>query len=277
MSIGTFNFRGDEPRNKTTSEIIFAKPFVAPPRLPLGLNFIDVDPKSTNPRVTTYATNIDKNRFLVHIDGWGDTNILGCGVSWLGLSPGHLEFQYGEFCTLEDHRANEPQRETSRRIVFERPFATPPKVIVFLKKFDMTDPKNGTTWRIHTDATNIDHAGFTIHVDTWCDTVLHCATAGWIAYPEDREYVFSGRSEVNEAQPRTNRSLQNNKEVKFGSTVGFLKAPSVFVAISSFDLSCLRLKVYVDSVTTTGLTWHMDSWGEDTWFHGGAISYICLM
>jgi len=277
MAFGAFNFQGDESRNKTTSEITFTKPFVARPGLPLGFNFLDIDRNSTNLRVKAYATDVNKNRFLIHMDAWGDTKLLGCGVSWLGLSPGHLEFQCGQFCTLEDHPANEPQRETSRRLTFQRPFVTPPKVIVFLSQLDMDAPPY-SAWRIATAATDIDHAGFTVHINTWCDTVLHSATAGWIAYPEDREYVFSGSSHVNEVRPPGERPLQNSSEVGF-SGVGFLKVPSVFVAINSFDIDCftnLRLKVSVDSVTTTGLTWHIDSWGDSV-LHGGGISYICLM
>ena len=170
------------PQKTTTKKIIFGKPFVAPPRLPLGLSELDIG-RQANIRVIAKAENITKEGFTASLNTWGDSILYSAGASWFELAPGYLEFQSGEFSTEEDHPENKPQMETSRRIYFSRPFITPPKVIVFLKQFELD--KNGG-WRVRTKVSDIDANGFNIHIDGWAGSILYSAVAGWIAYPEDR-------------------------------------------------------------------------------------------
>ncbi|KAG0641498.1 hypothetical protein HOY80DRAFT_721594 [Tuber brumale] len=252
----------EKPRMEISKIITFAKPFVAPPRLPLGLNSLDIS-KDANIRVVATATDTTKESFKASISTWGDTILYSAGASWLEVSPGHLEYQNGEFSTQENNPLNKPQLETSRRISFDRPFVTPPKVIVFLKQIDMDKTKD---WRVGTWVSDIDANGFTIHIHTWHDSILYSATAGWIAYPEDRPYVFSCTANTQDVRPWNKPQLENSRRIDFGG-LKFWKTPNIFMAINAlfFDHNAdLRIKVDAKDVTETGLTWHMDSWGDST-------------
>ena len=264
----------DNPQKVTARNITFGKPFSAPPRLPLGLNLLDLG-KDANVRVTARAENITKEGFKISLNTWGDTVLYSAGASWLELSPGYLEYQTGEFTTEDDHPWQKPQLKTSRRINFARAFITPPKVIVFLKNLDMQKNRN---WRIKTMATGIDAKGFTIHIDTWGDSILYRAVAGWIAYPGDRPYIFSGTANTMDVRPWDKPQLLNSKSIGFGG-VQFWRTPSVFMAINSLDFGCsanLRIWVLAENVSPTGLTWRMDSWG-DSIFYSAGVSILAVV
>lgn len=262
------------PQPVTTKNITFAKPFVAPPRLPHGLNSLDID-KNANIRVVAKAENITKEGFKASLDAWGDTKLYSAGYSWLELAPGYLEYQAGEFSTQDDHPWDKPQLKTSRRINFDRPFITPPKVIVFLKQLDMDKNKN---WRVITNVSDIDANGFTIHIDTWGDSILYSATAGWIAYPGDRPYIFSGTANTQDVRPWNKPQLLNSKAIGFDG-VQFWRTPSIFLALYSLDFdhtANLRVKASADNVTPNGLTWHLDSWG-DSIFYSAGVSILAVV
>lgn len=227
------------------------------------------------PRVRVIATNITKDSFKASLNCWGDTTLYFASASWLELSPGHLEYQSGEFCTVDDHPWNKPQMETPRRIIFDRPFITPPKVIVFLKQLDMANDKS---WLVATKVSGIDPNGFTIHIDTWGDSILYSAGAGWIAYPEDRPYVFSGTASTTEIGPSDKPRLKTSKAIDIRQA-WFLKAPNVFMAINSLNLdhrANLRIKVEATHVTQNSLTWHIDSWGDSILYDAG-VSILAVV
>ena len=264
----------DNPQRVTARNITFGKPFSAPPRLPLGLNLLDLG-KDANIRAGAYAEDITKEGFKISLITWADTKLYSAGASWLELSPGYLEYQTGEFNTEEHHPWQKPQLEASGRINFARAFITPPKVIVFLKHLDMDKNKN---WRIKTMASGIDTNGFTIHIDTWGDSILYRATAGWIAYPGDRPYIFSGTANTMDVRPSNKPQLLNSKSIGFGGVL-FWRTPSVFMAINSLDFghwANLRIWVLAENVTPTGLTWRMDSWGDSVFYSAG-VSILAVV
>ncbi|KAF9808969.1 hypothetical protein IEO21_07658 [Rhodonia placenta] len=274
---GAFNTGEVRPWNKpqllTSRDIAFDKPFVAAPQLPIGLNWLDID-ANADIRVKAYATNITKESFTAHIDSWSDTTFYSGGANWPIITPAHLEYQCGQFSTEEDHPWDKPQTTTQRRISFSRPFVTPPKVICFFNQVDIDKNHN---WRAKTYVSDVDATGFTIHIDTWFDTILYSATAGWVAYPEDREYVFSGTANTMDVRPWEKPQLENSAQVKV--PFDFWKVPKVFMAINQFDIECghnLRLKVHADNVTANGFTWHIDSWNDTVQYSAG-FSYLCVV
>ena len=277
-STGSWNTREvRSPRESqlvTTKNITFAKPFSAPPRLPLGFNTLDLG-NHANIRVMANAGNITKEGFTASLNTWADSMVYFAGASWLELAPGYLEYQCGEFSTEDDHPWNKPQMETSRRIYFGRPFINPPKVIVFLKQLDM---EKGRNCRVVTKVSDIDVSGFNIHINTWAGSILYSATAGWIAYLSDRPYVFSCTVGTKDVRPSNEPQNLNSKSIGF-SGVQFWRTPSVFMAINSLDFDYranLWIKVRAKNVSPTGLTWHMKSWG-DSIFYGGGVSILAVI
>ena len=262
-----------KPQKVTTKEVTFGKPFVAPPRLPLGFNELHLS-RHANIRAIANAENITKEGFTASLNAGADGILFSAGACWLELAPGYPEYQNGEFSTEDDHPWDKPQMETSRRIYFTSPFITTPKVIVFLKQLHMDKNKG---WRITTKVSDIDANGFNIHINTWADSILYSAVAGWIAYPEDRPYVFSCTAGTGDVRHWSEPQHLNSNSIGFCG-VQFWRAPSVFMAIKSLDFSHkadLRIKVRAKNVTPTGLTWHMKSWG-DSIFTSGEVSILAV-
>jgi hypothetical protein len=243
----------------------YPHPFVARPRLAHGIRHLDMDKnhfthvKSVIPFFTKDWTNC---RFVAME---GAKLYRGIGDVF-ALAPCDLDFLTGEH--MRFLRQN-PKSPASVRINFERPFVTPPKVVVFLNRLEFDWKRN---WRVITTATNIDVNGFTLNIETWSDTILHCAQTCWIAYPEDREYIFSTSVSTMEVRPWNQPQDQTNKELSFNS-IEFIKKPSAFIALNYLDMDCkanLRINAHVDGITTTGLTWHLDTFSDSVLYGAGA-------
>lgn len=255
----------DNPQPDTFATVTFPRPFVAPPRLPHGFCELDVA-NSANIRAKAWIENITKTSGVYHVTSWSDTTLYSGIFDSLNLAPANLEFLTGEY--KRDLLADSSS-PASVRINFERPFVTPPNVVVFFNYIDLDCTKN---WRLKTSASDIDVNGFTLNIETWSDTTLYAAQACWVAYPEDREHIFSTSVNTEDVRPWDKPQLQTSNSINFANTE-FWKTPNVFVAWNEFDLDCkanFRLKAYVDNITQTGLTWHLDAWSDTVLYSAGA-------
>ncbi|KAG8999881.1 hypothetical protein FRB90_011923 [Tulasnella sp. 427] len=278
-SLITFNTQEvnlwNNPQKMTSKVLSLPKSYADPPKISVGLNMLDFK-AGTGIRCNGNVSDIDNRKFTVHIDTWADTTLWAGEINCFVMRSSNHDFLCGEFSTTEDHVWNKPQLQTSRRIHFERPYSTPPNVVVWLKSFDTGE---GSSTRVKTFATDIDAKGFTIHIDTWADTKLWSAIAGWIAYPKDKEGIFCGRGDTIQVRPwqNTTPGVTTRKAIYFGDTA-FHAKPSVFVALDAIDCSTahgLRFSAYATDISTHGMTWHIDSWG-DTILHSAGISFIAF-
>jgi hypothetical protein len=276
-AVGSFNTQEvhlwNNPQERTSKVIQFPKAYVAPPRVPCGLTSMDIK-EGTNVRVRAYNNDINNREFKANIDTWADTVLYSASVDYLIAKPGDVDIQTGEFSTQDDHSWDKPQLQTSRRINFERPFVTPPKVLSYLREIDCGE---GASSRVRTYVDKIDAKGFTIHIDTWADTKLFSGIAGWIAYPEDKEHIYSGVANTMDVRPWDQPQERQHKDISFQG-VSFWRRPSVFCALNSIDISTeknLRVRCYTDNVSQGGMTWHIDSWA-DTKLWSAGISYIAF-
>ncbi|KAL8404171.1 hypothetical protein RB594_009147 [Gaeumannomyces avenae] len=264
----------DKPAKTASKRQIFSQEFDTPPKLAVGLNWLDVA-NATNIRVHAYADKLSKASADVHIDTWHDTTLYSAGCTWFTASQSRdPDFQVGEFSTHDDHAWDKPQPNTPRRISFERPYHAPPKVVVWLNQLDMAHDKN---WRVMATATDVDAKGFTLHLDTWSNTTLYAAKAAWIAYPADKAGVASGSYSTEDVRPWDKPQLENAGKANFPAGA-FRDTPKVLIALNSLDIDCgknLRLKLSADSVSKDGMTWHIDSW-YDTKLYMAAASYIAF-
>lgn len=262
-----------ELRDKTSKVVSFASPYSALPGLPIGLTKVDIN-NNQNVRVNSYASDIKKDRFDIHINTWGGTSLHSASCAWLEVEANDPDFQFGTFNTLDDHPWNSPQMLTTRLINFPRRYSKPPMVVVWLAAFDIKHDKN---WRVKTYATSVTATSFTIHVDTWGDTVLYSATASWVAYPADKPDIFCGSFNTTDMRPCDSPQLRNSGYVEFGNNT-FFAPPRTILAINSIDICCkrnLRLELKASSINDFGMTWHINSWGDTILYSAGA-SYIAL-
>ena len=248
--------------------------FADPPRLAHGIRALGIS-KNGGARVASRLQHVTNRSADCDITTWGDTNLYGAVASVFALAqvePKDLDFLTGEHMYSRWVDFSPP---SSVRVDFERPFSTPPKVVVFLNYMEF---EKGHNWRVMTTATDIDVNGFTLDLKTWSDTSFNAAQAGWIAYPEDRGQIFSTSVNTTDVPPSNQRPAELwSGKIKL-NTAEFRKKPSVFIALNSLDIGCksdLRVKVSVSNVTTTGLVWHIETW-SDTVFNSAGATIIAF-
>ena len=247
------------------TQATFPRPLVTLPHIPHGFRALDID-KNANIRAKSTIKLLTKHWAESYITTWGDTTLHSGIDTVFALAPNNPDFLTGERMR---NLLVDPTDPPAVRVNFERPFTTPPKVVVFLNYVDLDKNHN---WRIITTAVDIDENGFMLNIDTWADTILYAAQACWIAYPAERKHIFSTAVNTMDVRPWYLPQLQQSGKIKF-DTVEFWKDPSVFIALNSFDISIranLRVDVHVDNVSKTGLVWHIDSWSDTVLYSAGA-------
>jgi len=251
-----------DTRSETT--VRFPRPFVANPRLSHGIRRLHMDKEGTD--VESTIPFFTKDWANCHFAPWKPSAFYNGVGHVFALAPSDLDFLTGE------HLRNiwkDPESPASVRIDFERPFVTPPKVVVFFNRIGFEKDHN---WRVITTASNIDVNGFTLNIRTWSDTVLWYAQTCWIAYPEDRERIFSTSVSTMDIRPWDRPQLEHSSEISFNS-VEFFKTPSVLIALNYLDMDCkadLRINAHVDSISKTSMVWHIDSWDDTVLYAAGA-------
>lgn len=248
----------------------FPRPFIGLPRLCHGIRRLHMSKEKTV--IQSEIPFFTKEWANCHFIAWKPSALYNAVGHVLALAPSDLDFLTGE------HLRNiwaDPKAPASVRIHFERPFVTPPKVVVFLNRIEFNHEHN---WRVITTASDIDEKGFTLNIKTWSDTVLWAARTCWIAYPEDRERIFTTSVSTMDIRPWNQPQSGHNKEISFNS-VEFYKTPSVFIALNYLDIDCkadLRIDAHVDGISTTRLVWHIDSWDDTVLYAAGAtiIAFI---
>src|SRR6266702_1818464 len=259
----------DTLTQSTENTLGFSRPFVARPRLPHGIRYLDMD-KNHRILYESVIPFFTKDWANCRIIAWDGSILYRSIEDVFALAPADLELLTGEHVRYLPKDPHAP----SVRINFERPFVTPPKVVVFFNRIEFDQDRN---WRVITTASDIDVNGFTLNIETWSDTIFHCARACWIAYPEDREHIFSTSVSTMDIRPCNQQQHQHSREISFNS-VEFLKKPSVFMALNYLDIDCkanLRVNAYVDGISTTRLVWHIDSW-DDTVLHAAGATIIAF-
>lgn len=261
------------PRIDTSKTVTFTKPYPVPPALSVGFNLLDIG-KTDNVRVEAQAQNIRANTFDIRIHTWGGPLLRDVGCTWLEVPTNDPDFQTGTYATIEDHSHLNPQSIHTRVITFPRAYLSSPRVVVWLNLLDLPVNLNRC---LKAYETNVTATGFTMHIDTWADSVLYYATASWVAYPANKPNTSSGRFAISDTRPAKCPQLYNSGYVDFGKDV-FTSPPRVMLAINTIDIDKsqdLRLAVKASSINAAGMTWHLDSW-DDTILYNAGASYIAF-
>lgn len=261
-------------RAHTSKVVKFVGKHSAAPMLPTGLTMLDIG-SNTSLCVKAYHSHIQKDSCNINLDSWAGTSLYGASCEWLEIGTNDPDWQSGIYDTLEDHPRHEYVMENSRTIHFAHAYSAPPVVVVWLTELDMSKDQD---WRVKTFATNVMRTGFTIHINTWGDSVLYSGVATWVAYPATRIGVDSGRFRTLDIHSPKKSQYYTTGYKEFKGNV-FTSPPRVLVALDSFDIShdrVLRLVAKVSSITATGMTWHLDTWLNTTVYSASA-SYIALI
>ncbi|KAG9029154.1 hypothetical protein FRB95_005612 [Tulasnella sp. JGI-2019a] len=171
--------RLDRSREIYYEEVTFKKAFAEPPKIVCWLNLIDIEHKF-NCRIYTGAKNITKTGFTLHIATWSDTIVFAARTTWIAHPANRSNITSGFYDTREVRPLNEPpQARCERDISFDRTFQKTPLVLTALCALDIDG--RASSIRIKNLNTNITPKGMTWHLDTWGDTILHSASAQYLA------------------------------------------------------------------------------------------------
>jgi hypothetical protein len=179
----------------------------------------------------------------MNVEAVRDTQILTATYSWVAVEPSDnqtesIEIQVGQYSTLEDRSVTDIRNTTSRRIDFPYPFPTVPNVLVWLNGFEMATDHD---WCMNAYATEIDNAGFTIHVDSvqGTDGVLYSGNACWIAYSENTTNLISDELSTSTIHNFSTWDGQRGDKVhvEFPSSAVDSYPPTFLVAFSQFDFN----------------------------------------
>ncbi|KAL8867951.1 MAG: hypothetical protein Q9174_005323 [Haloplaca sp. 1 TL-2023] len=248
--------------NKGTKE--FSQKYPAAPRVPIGLTSLDVG-NDKNIRLTALAEDITAEKFSPSLNAWSDTVLYSASLTYLEAGGPTFDYlQTGTFNTTEVGKWEDHKAQNSKRINFAKPFeGQPPKIVLWLTKVDMAKDKN---WRIKSYTTDVDNKGFTVHIDSWDDTIMYQAALTWLAYPANQPNVASGTFSTDD-KPQQDNTATANFEKKFEDT------PRLAMALSGFDYDHtknLRLRLSTSAVTETGVTWHLQSWADSVMYRASA-------
>lgn len=257
----------DKPQVANDKVKYYYKKYDDAPELPIGITSLDIS-QAANIRITASTSEATTENFKASLQSWDDTILYSASMTYLEKSSDFDYIQTGVYNTMETSPGNNPQLKHSKRIRFATPFRAPPKVITWLQSLDMDKSEN---WRIRVSATDIDKKGFTIHADSWADSILYSAGVTWLAYPADQQGVTSGRIDTRDVRPR--QKPQHEKSGVKDFDVEFSKTPKVIMALDSLDYDHsrnLRVRLSAPSVNRTGMSWHLDSWWDSIMYSAGA-------
>jgi hypothetical protein len=263
-----------KPKLLNAMQVNFEPKYPEPPTIAVGLTELNIG-KDFNVRIKAYADRVTQSGFVIHADSWANTILYSAGAAWFEVASTDTEFQVGNFNTLELHPWNEAKPQNTQRVVFERSFKEPPKVVVWLQGFDMDKDKN---WKIAVHASNISNEGFDIHIDTWGgDSTLYSGSASWIAYPADKKRIVSGVADTSMFQDLSSQGECKGGRVSFPKGT-FDRKHRVYLAIKSFNFISkhdMRLKALAENVSKDGFDWKVETWGDSV-LNGAGVSYVVI-
>jgi len=265
-------------RIESQGSVKFPCQYVARPRLSHGFSSLYISsPGAFNVKSTLKAD--DNKSATHHVEASHDTKLV---INSLNLAPADVDFLTGERCLQLNNNVQDP----TVYIEFGQQFVTPPKVAVFFNLLCIDRPPNIGSWqsgetrhmnigsrqphrvcRISAIASQVNEKGFHLTIESSAETIFGSAQACWVAYPADREHIFSTSVDLILTQTHTSGNLRYNKNIAFGSDVAFWKIPSVFVALHMLEFKWgthLSVNAFVDKVTMDSLMCRVETVETDS-------------
>lgn len=250
---------------------------LAPCQIAVGFQSLDLGWE--HPRAITFADENTYTSFNLHFNASADTptfggvnpnsdtKLKGGAASWLRALPNDPNVQIGRRtfgAPYPDGKQLHLQNQV--KVDFPRPFAAPPKVLVWICALDFSKSYN---WRLKATATDITKDGFIRHADTWDNTILYKADVSYIALAQENlpDLQTGSFSTADVRGPGWVNA--NSGSAKFGKA--FEKVPRVVAGLNMFEVGCgrgFRVSMSTDAGKES-VTWALECrrrfafvWGE---------------
>ncbi|RPA97739.1 hypothetical protein L873DRAFT_1604288, partial [Choiromyces venosus 120613-1] len=251
---------------EVSRKIPYERPYPGPPGLVLALTGLSLD--WALPHLAASASDIYSASFTANL--LSRQPYYSGRLSWLAIPPEDKDFQYGTV-RAKSIGEDRPAIMVIRLVQFQRKFASPPKVILWLSEVELGQCIRISAERIYT-------YGFSVRFETNDPAkTVNDAMVSWVAYPTDKPGIFSGTASTETRRPTTSPQLYNTGYIRFPEGV-FKEAPRVMVGLNYLDLGSKqhsRISVQSSNVSIFGMTWEADAW-RDTVVSGAGISYLAF-
>ena len=183
-SFGSFDtkdvYPADSPQRCSSKYIRFLQLHAEPPRVVVWLTGFDIHgPEGQSYIIRTYASEISRSGFRVHIDTWGDAKLHVGQVHWIVVPLEKPGVVTGKYSTNDIRHWEEPQMTNTDLVTFGGyHFSGPPRVYVGLTSLDVNC---GRVLRLATWCDGIEKYGMMWHINSWADTILYSASVAYIA------------------------------------------------------------------------------------------------
>ncbi|RPA79489.1 hypothetical protein BJ508DRAFT_240549 [Ascobolus immersus RN42] len=277
---GEWYSRETLPDNSTLEHtgfpIRFPKRFRTEPKVVLFLSGINTD-CTTDLTFFIYASDTSRNGFKLVIDIWNNSKLHGLKVSWVAYASESLPgVCSGSVDTHSFRKNSEPQHYNTSYVSFPTGmFTKPPKVLAGL---DYLDFESGKELNIRTFVSNVSIHGMCWHANSSGGTVNRGTGVFWVAYAsESVNGVYSGSASTLSFRSESDPQHHNMGYVAFPSGK-FTKPPKVMIGLDQLHLAGgteQNIKAFVSNVSTSGMCWNADSWG-DTVNYSAGISFLAI-
>ncbi|GJE84053.1 hypothetical protein PsYK624_001280 [Phanerochaete sordida] len=159
--------------------IAFARPFAAPPRVVAWLDALDAC-MMANVRACVWADGVTREGFTLHLSTWADSRLWQLGAGWLAYPADRTDVRSGAFHTESIRPAAQRQHKHRGHIEWE-PMTRAPRVFAALSMLDFEKWKN---LRVQMQTSEVSATGMVMDIDSWHDTVMHKASAVYVAFDD---------------------------------------------------------------------------------------------
>ncbi|KAM0276436.1 hypothetical protein ACHAQH_006741 [Verticillium albo-atrum] len=233
-------------------DVAFEPAYADPPRLAMGLSWLDLD-YTTDISVVATAEDVSDDHFTAAIAPGPNSHVYSAACSWLEASATEPNIKTGTWEVKADEKRG---LKVSTVIKYDTRFegGRAPTVIAWFSGLSLGKE---SAWRLKTYVSEVSPFKFKLNVEAGPDTDLRGATVTWVAFPADKEGITGGTFCTDDIPGPENAGV-----IDF-SNAGFQVAPAVMMAISGFDFENghnLRLRVSNSGVAKDQMVWHLDSW-----------------
>ena len=276
--LGRYMVQNDWRRTRAgahySTAVNFERILVNVPRVAVGLSMVDVGTTGACCiRVESSASSIRRDGFTCVAESWTDGILHYAVVDWMSILD-EPTWQIGHFKSSSFKRWG-----LESRVTFETPFRDgPPIIFACLSGIELVGK-----WAVRVYTTNIDHAGFTCGIvnsgeEDGSSGNLRSAAVTWIAIPGS-EVMKKRNVWMGSFATDTGVSFDLDKlgpggwkgHVDFG--LKFKRVPKIFVGLRQFcgiNDRNFRLTASTLNVTTAGMDWKLEKWGDTKLLSAGA-------
>ena len=153
-----------------------------------------------------------------------------------------------------------------------KPCSIPPRVVTCLNMLD-THGRPSNSFHIRSFADSITAEKFTLHIDSWDETVLHNARVSWLKLSDPTD-IQCGTFCTTTVRPS---GEPGNVQAAVKFDLPFPRPPTVFVGLSGFDIGKnWQIHLYTSNVGCNGFDIHFDTRDQTTELYAAQAAWIAF-